>query len=124
MSILKIKNDLGEWEEIPSFKGEKGDPFTFEDFTQEQLASLQGPKGDKGDQGPKGDKGDQGIQGIQGVKGDKGDPGEDGRDGTNGTNGTNGRTPVKGVDYWTSADKAEMVEEVLAALPSLEGESY
>ena len=32
-------------------KGEKGDPFTYEDFTEEQLASLKGEKGDKGDPG-------------------------------------------------------------------------
>ena len=35
-------------------KGEKGDAFTYADFTQEQLASLKGPKGDTG---PKGDAG-------------------------------------------------------------------
>lgn len=32
-------------------KGDKGDPFTYEDFTPEQLASLKGEKGDKGDDG-------------------------------------------------------------------------
>lgn len=32
-------------------KGEKGDPFTYEDFTEEQLASLKGEKGDKGQDG-------------------------------------------------------------------------
>lgn len=32
-------------------KGEKGDPFTYDDFTPEQLEALRGPKGDKGDQG-------------------------------------------------------------------------
>ena len=37
----------------------KGDPFTYADFTAEQLADL---------------KGEQGIQGIQGIQGDKGDP--------------------------------------------------
>ena len=37
----------------------KGDPFTYADFTAEQLADL---------------KGEQGIQGIKGDKGDKGDP--------------------------------------------------
>lgn len=77
-------------------QGPKGDPFRFEDFTQEQLNALRGPKGDPGIQGPqgepgiqgkpftyndftpeqlnalkvKGDKGDPGIQGIQGPKGD------------------------------------------------------
>lgn len=46
------------------------------------------------------------------IKGDKGDPGVD------------GRTPVKGKDYYTDADKTEMVNAVLAALPSWEGGSY
>ena len=35
-------------------KGDKGDPFTYEDFTPEQLASLKGDKGDKGDNGKDG----------------------------------------------------------------------
>jgi len=39
-------------------KGDKGDPFTYEDFTAEQLAALVGPKGDKGDTGEPGPKGD------------------------------------------------------------------
>ena len=30
-------------------KGDKGDPFTFEDFTPEQLATLKGEKGDRGE---------------------------------------------------------------------------
>lgn len=50
-------------------KGDKGDPFVYEDFTPEQLAALQGPQGPKGDQG---DKGDTGPQGPQGPKGDPG----------------------------------------------------
>lgn len=32
-----------------NLKGEKGDPFTYNDFTASQLANLVGPKGDKGD---------------------------------------------------------------------------
>ena len=51
-------------------KGDKGDPFTYKDFTPEQLASLKGEKGDKGDNG------------------------NDGKD------GADGYTPVKGVDYF------------------------
>ena len=31
--------------------GPKGDPFTYEDFTAEQLEALKGPKGDKGEDG-------------------------------------------------------------------------
>ena len=70
------------------------------------IAAIKGDKGDKGDTGP------QGIQGIQGPKGDKGDTGAD------------GHTPVKGTDYFTEADKQELVTAVIAALPSTEEVSY
>lgn len=36
--------------------------------------------------------------------------------------GEDGYTPVKGTDYWTETDKAEMVAEVLSALPIYKGE--
>ena len=36
--------------------------------------------------------------------------------------GLNGYTPVRGTDYWTEADKAEMVRDVIAALPVYNGE--
>ena len=96
-------------------KGDKG---------QQGIQGIQGPKGDKGDvgeqgpqgiqgqtgatgpQGQKGDKGDQGIQGIQGPKGDTGETGPV---------GPKGDTPQKGVDYWTAADKLQMIEGVLAS---------
>ena len=38
--------------------------------------------------------------------------------------GKDGYTPVKGVDYYTEADKAEMVTAVLEALPEAEGVAY
>lgn len=41
-----------------------------------------------------------------------------------GATGAAGKTPVKGTDYWTDADKQEMVTDVLAALPTWEGGSY
>ena len=50
-----------------------------------------------------------------GLKGDKGDTGAAGAD---------GYTPVKGTDYWTEEDKAEIVDDVLAALPTWTGGSY
>ena len=34
---------------MPLLKGDKGDPFTYADFTPEQLEALKGPQGDKGD---------------------------------------------------------------------------
>lgn len=60
-------------------------------------------------------QGEQGIQGIQGAKGDKGDTGAPGKD---------GKTPVKGTDYWTAADKQEIVNSVIDALPDGTEVSY
>src|SRR5699024_9330918 len=34
--------------------GAKGDPFTYEDFTEEQLEALRGPKGEPGEDGKDG----------------------------------------------------------------------
>ena len=47
----------------------------------------------------KGDKGDTGAQGEKGADGAKGDKGD---------KGDAGYTPVRGTDYWTNADKAEI----------------
>ena len=80
----------------------------------------QGPKGDIGDTGPQGPKGDIGDTGPQGPKGDTGGTGPQGPKGDTGDTGPQGpagHTPVKGTDYWTAADKAEIVADVLAALP-------
>lgn len=53
--------------------------------------------------------------GIPAIKGPKGDPGAP---------GAAGHTPVKGADYWTAADKQEIVNDVLAALPDGTEVSY
>lgn len=44
--------------------------------------------------------------------------------GLKGDKGADGKTPVKGTDYWTAADKAEIVKDTLAALPKWTGGSY
>ena len=54
-------------------KGDKGDPFVYSDFTEEQLLALKGPKGDKGD--PIFFE-DLTIEQKEELKGPKGDPGE------------------------------------------------
>lgn len=41
--------------------------------------------------------------------------------GSKGATGAPGATPVKGTDYWTEADKAEIVSDVIAALPVYDG---
>lgn len=51
MAILKIKNENGEWIDIPA---------------------IVGPEGPKGEQGPKGDTGERGPEGLQGPIGPAG----------------------------------------------------
>lgn len=80
-------------------QGNKGDAFTYDDFTPEQLEALKGPKGDQGEQGLQGEKGDaftydmfteeqlealRGPQGLQGERGEQGPIGLKGLDGENG----------------------------------------
>ena len=55
---------------------------------------------------------------IKGVKGDKGDKGEAGE---NGKDGANGYTPVKGKDYFTDSEKAEIVSSVISAVHVYDG---
>lgn len=61
---------------------------------------------------------------VQTIKGDKGDKGDKGNPGGKGDPGADGYTPVKGTDYWTSDDKAEIVNDVLESLPRAESEVY
>ena len=108
---------------IEGVKGDKGDPFTYENFTEEQLNGLK-VKGDQGQlgktvvpsidangviswtvqdtaiapnpvniRGPQGPQGPQGTQGIQGVKGD---PGAQGVQGVQGVQGIQGEVGPKG----------------------------
>lgn len=58
-----------------------------------QGANIKGPKGDTGATGPKGQQGPKGDTGAQGPKGDT---------------GAAGYTPVRGVDFWTDADIAQI----------------
>lgn len=93
-------------------------------------ANIKGPKGDTGEQGPQGAKGDTGAQGPQGLQGEtgpagpqgqKGDPGAQGpqgirgEQGPKGDTGAAGYTPVRGVDYWTAADKQEIIDSLPGA---------
>ncbi len=80
-----------------------------------QLKDSAGPMGPAGPQGIPGPAGPRGEAGPQGPVGPRGPKGEDGK---------NGRTPEKGVDYWTAQDKADIVNDVLAALPNASGVSF
>lgn len=50
--------------------------------------------------------------------------GAPGKDGSDGAPGADGYTPVRGTDYWTEADQAQIVSDVLAALPNASGVSF
>ena len=70
IDILKIRDqETKEWKIVPAIKGDtgpKGEPFTYDDFTPEQLEGLKGPKGDTGPQGIQGPQGPIGPQGPKG----------------------------------------------------------
>ncbi len=133
-------------------QGEKGEPGADGAQGAKGDTGATGPQGPQGEKGDKGDAGAQGIQGIQGEKGDKGDPGAQGEKGADGAsititnisestldggvntvtfsdgnvlnikNGSAGS--AGGFGGMTEADKNEMVNMVLAALPTWSGGSY
>lgn len=80
--------------------GPKGDAFTYDDFTEEELAALKGDKGDPGSQGEPGPKGDAFTyadfteEQLAALKGPQGDPGPQGSQGPQGEPGEAGHTPV------------------------------
>lgn len=125
-----------------------GTTLTIKSASGTSSADLKGDKGEKGEQGAQGVqgvKGDKGDKGDTGEKGSTGSPGKScthrwdgaylyvtsasgtsyanlrGAQGIAGKDGEDGYTPVKGTDYFTEADKAEMVADVIAALPVYDG---
>ncbi len=95
----------------PGPKGDKGDSFTYADFTADQLAALKGPKGDPG---PKGDTGLQGPVGPKGLDGAKGEPGPKGDQGIQGVAGQQGPVGPKG-------DRGEKGEQGQQGIQGIQG---
>lgn len=75
-SNISWTNDGGlpnpDTKNIKGAKGDKGDPFIYSDFTEEQLKALTGPKGDKGDPFTYDMFTDEQLEALTGPKGDKG----------------------------------------------------
>lgn len=63
-----------------------------------------------------------GEDGSPGATGPAGADGAPGKDGADGKDGKDGFSPQKGIDYFTDADKAEMIQAVINALPVYNGE--
>ena len=91
-NIKGPKGDRGE-------RGPKGDPFTFTDFTQDQLNALKGPKGDKGESFKFSDFTQEQLAALKGPKGDQGPQGPPGPAGSGGSGGS-----VDLSDYATKKD--------------------
>ena len=106
MSVLKIKDSTGNWHEGLTIKGDRG---------EQGIQGIQGPQGERGMTGPTGQTGPQGPQGAQGPTGPTG---------PQGPKGDTGDSPVRGVDYWTAADQAAIIAEVLEELPAAEGVNF
>lgn len=107
--------------------GDNGNWYLGSTDTGKPSRGATGAKGDAGATGPAGPAGPQGHAGAPGKDGAPGAPGaqgEKGEKGDPGTPGAAGHTPVKGTDYWTAADKQEIVNNVLAALPDGTEVSY
>jgi hypothetical protein len=115
----------------------------FDDVEWTNLVAIDDLKGEDGVDGAKGEKGESGIYVGSGdmpesynVQIDPNGDGETLQDMIDsalleaknsgdfkGADGVDGYTPQKGVDYYTDADKAEMVQAVLSALPVYGGET-
>ena len=70
----------------------------------------------KPSRGATGAKGDAGATGPAGPQGPAGAPGKDGAKGEPGDKGAAGHSPVKGTDYWTAADKQEIIDDTKNAI--------
>lgn len=118
-------------EQLAALKGPKGDTGN---------TGPQGPQGEKGETGSQGPQGATGANGhspvvtasksgtvttikVDGTSiatindGATGATGATGIQGPKGDTGAAGHTPVKGTDYWTSADRQGIINDVLAAIP-------
>ena len=117
-----VDDSISTIELTPGPKGDKGDPFTYADFTPEQLAGLKGEKGDKGDTGEQGIQGEQGPQGPQGPKGDTGEQGPQGLQGPKGDTGEQGPQGLQG-PKGDKGDKGDPGEQGLQGLQGPKGDN-
>lgn len=67
--ITYVDNAIAAIELTPGPKGDKGDAFTYDDFTPDQLAALKGVDGKDGQNGKDGVDGQNGTNGKDGVDG-------------------------------------------------------
>lgn len=117
--ILTITDVNGSYD-TPNLKGSGGgggtgvDGTTFYPSVSNEGVISWTNDGGKTNPSPVNIKGPTGPQGERGLQGERGPQGE---------TGAAGYTPVRGTDYWTSADQQAIINAVLAALPAAESVS-
>ena len=139
-------NNNGTWIPLPAIQGEKGDKGdTGEGFsiykTYASIAAMNAdaanvPEGkfviitstveeeDNAKLFCKNATGFSFITDMSGATGIKGEKGDQGNQGEKGDAGKDGKTPVKGTDYWTAADKQSIVDDVLSSIVNGEEETF
>ena len=135
-----VQNALQEAKESGEFDGEKGDDggyyapsvddsgiLTWEaskaGMPAVPAANIKGKDGYTPVKGKDYFDGEPGYTPVKGIDYFDGEPGYTPVKGVDYFDGEPGKTPVKGTDYFTDADKAEMVNAVIAALPVYGGET-
>lgn len=75
-ATVNLTGNSYDWHfNIPQgLKGDKGDPFTYDQFSPAQLEGLKGSKGDKGDPFTYSDFTSEQLEALRGARGEKGDP--------------------------------------------------
>ena len=117
-----VDNAIAAIELTPGPKGDKGDAFTYDDFTPEQLAAL------KGADGKDGQNGKDGVDGQDGATPEIGDNGNWYINGTDtgvkaaGVNGVDGQNGVDGKSAFEIAKENGFVGTEAEWLESLKGE--
>jgi hypothetical protein len=136
----------GETEEafIEDITGEKGDPFTYDDFTTEQLEDLKGDSGDQGEDGKsayelavEGGYTESESEWLASLKGEKGDDGQDGEDGEDGVGfeyddltpdqieslkGEQGDTGANSYEFWLQSNPGGTEAQYWASLKGDKGD--
>ena len=120
--VTYVDNAIAAIELIPGPKGDKGDAFTYDDFTPEQLAAL------KGADGKDGQNGKDGVDGQDGATPEIGDNGNWYINGTDtgvkaaGVNGADGQNGADGKSAFEIAKENGFVGTEAEWLESLKGE--
>ena len=111
--------------------------WSVKDSAWKNVGKIQGPQGEPGSPGATGPAGSDGRDGTSVTITNVSTSSEDGgsnvvtfsdgktmtvKNGRKGKDGLDGKTPVAGVDYYTAADKAELVEEVKSQIGEVDGD--